>query len=123
MVVFSKKIKFNTKGELDIVDITHMVEKVVDESKIKNGIVVVFVPGATGAITTIEYEPNLLQDFRDALEEIVPSTKHYRHPINGRSHIRASLIGPSVSFPISDGQVILGTWQQIVFLELDTRPR
>ena len=123
MTTVTKEIHFNTKGEIDIVDITYDVEKVVEKSGVKSGTVTVFIPGATGAITTIEYEPNLIQDFKDLLEELVPSSKHYRHPINGRSHLRASLIGPSVTVPISQGRLILGTWQQIVFLELDTRPR
>ena len=123
MAVYTGKLSFRTKGEKDIVDITYNVEKVVRESKIKNGIAVVFVPGATGAVTTIEYESNLLKDFKDALERWAPSDISYRHPINGRSHVRASLIGPSLSVPIIDGSLYLGTWQQIVFLELDTRPR
>ncbi|MGQ4833708.1 MAG: secondary thiamine-phosphate synthase enzyme YjbQ [Candidatus Asgardarchaeia archaeon] len=123
MTVYTEKLNFKTKGELDIVDITYDVEKVVKDSKIKNGIAVVFVPGATGAVTTIEYEPNLLKDFKDALERWAPKEIPYRHPINGRSHVRASLIGPSLSVPIIDGTLYLGTWQQIVFLELDTRPR
>jgi len=123
MVAVTKEIHFNTKGEIDIVDITYDVEKIVEKTGVKNGTATVFIPGATGAITTIEYEPNLIQDFKDLIEELVPSSKHYRHPINGRSHLRASLIGPSVTVPISNGRLILGTWQQIVFLELDTRPR
>ena len=123
MVAVTKEIHFNTKGEIDIVDITYDVEKIVEKTGVKNGTATVFIPGATGAITTIEYEPNLIQDFKDLIEKLVPSSKHYRHPINGRSHLRASLIGPSVTVPISNGRLILGTWQQIVFLELDTRPR
>ena len=123
MITLSEEINFNTKGEIDIIDITYDVERIVRKSGVKSGTATVFIPGATGAITTIEYEPNLLQDFKDLLEELIPSSKHYRHPINGRSHLRASLIGPSVTVPISNGNLILGTWQQIVFLELDTRPR
>ena len=123
MIAVTEEIHFNTKGEIDIIDLTYDVEKIVDKSGVMTGTATVFIPGATGAITTIEYEPNLIQDFKDLLEELVPSSKHYRHPVNGRSHLRASLIGPSVSVPISNGRLLLGTWQQIVFLELDTRPR
>lgn len=123
MKVVKNEIHINTRGEIDIVDITRMVEDVVRDSGIKNGVATVFIPGATGAITTIEFEPNLIQDFKDILEKLVPKTGHYRHPINGHSHLRASILGPSLSVPIVDGTLILGTWQQVVFIELDVRPR
>ncbi|MGQ4915617.1 MAG: secondary thiamine-phosphate synthase enzyme YjbQ [Candidatus Asgardarchaeia archaeon] len=123
MIVFRKDLHFRTKGEIDIIDITYEVEKVVSESKVKDGTVTVFVPGSTGAITTIEYEPNLIQDFKEIIEQVFPRSFHYRHPVNGRSHVRASSIGPGVTIPISNGRLTLGTWQQIVFVEFDTRPR
>jgi len=123
MKVVKKELHINTMGEIDIIDITGMVKGVVKDSGIKNGLVTVFIPGATGAITTIEFEPNLVQDFKDVLEKLVPKTGRYRHPINGHSHLRASILGPSLSVPIANGNLILGTWQQIVFVELDVRPR
>lgn len=123
MIVFRKDLHLKTKGEIDIIDITYEVERIVRESNVKDGTVTVFVPGSTGAITTIEYEPNLIQDFKDMIEQIFPRDFNYRHPGNGRSHIRASTIGPGVTVPISNHHLTLGTWQQIVFVELDTRPR
>ena len=123
MKVVRKELHFNTAGEIDVVNITGMVEKAVKDSGIRNGLVTVFIPGATGAITTIEFEPNLVQDFKDILEKLIPKTGRYRHPVNGHSHLRASVLGPSLSVPVADGNLILGTWQQIVFVELDVRPR
>ncbi|MEX2702496.1 MAG: secondary thiamine-phosphate synthase enzyme YjbQ [Candidatus Baldrarchaeota archaeon] len=123
MKVVRKELHFNTAGEIDVVNITGMVEKAVKDSGIRNGLVTVFIPGATGAITTIEFEPNLVQDFKDILEKLIPKTGRYRHPVNGHSHLRASILGPSLSVPVADGNLILGTWQQIVFVELDVRPR
>ena len=123
MKVVRKELHFNTAGEIDVVNITGMVEKTVKDSGIRNGLVTVFIPGATGAITTIEFEPNLVQDFKDILEKLIPKTGRYRHPVNGHSHLRASVLGPSLSVPVADGNLILGTWQQIVFVELDVRPR
>lgn len=128
MPVFFGEITLNTKGENDYIDITREVERIVKKSGIKNGIVNVFIPGSTGAITTIEYEPGLKKDLAMALERVAPSNIEYEHhkrwgDDNGRSHVRASIIGPSVTLPVRNGEVIHGTWQQIVFLELDTRPR
>ena len=112
----------------DIIDITKKVNAAVEESRLRAGIVVVFVPGATGAVTTIEHEPGLLHDINAALERIAPERMEYAHDQrwgdgNGHSHVRASLIGPSLTVPFLGGQLILGTWQQIIFLELDNRPR
>jgi secondary thiamine-phosphate synthase enzyme len=128
MGVFYKEIVVETKGEVDMVDITSDIKDVVRESKLKNGLVCVFVPGSTGAVTTIEYEPGLMKDFPRALEGIAPKKDHYDHhetwhDDNGHSHVRASLLGPSLTLPFQDGQVIHGTWQQVVFVELDTRSR
>jgi len=122
------EINLETKGEGDIIDITKKIEEKVEESKVKNGLVNVFVPGSTGAVTTIEYEPGLLKDLPAALERIAPSNVYYAHEEmwhdgNGRSHVRASIIGPSLTVPLKDGRLILGTWQQVVFVELDIRPR
>ncbi len=125
---YSEVISISTKGETDIINITDDVSRIIKSSGIKNGIGCVFVPGATGAITTIEYEPGLLQDLPKALERLFPKGIEYRHEQtwhdgNGHSHIRASMIGPSLTVPIKNGKLILGTWQQIIFLELDVRKR
>ena len=121
-------IELDTKGEMDIIDITHDVQEIVEESGIENGIVLIFCPGSTGAITTIEYEDGLLYDLPQALEKIAPKNAYYRHEEkwhdgNGHSHVRASIIGPSLTVPIENRRLILGTWQQIVFVECDVRPR
>jgi secondary thiamine-phosphate synthase enzyme len=128
MTVITKAIKINSKGENDMVDITDHTLKAIQESKLKDGIVTVFVSGSTGAITTIEYEPGLRVDFPKMLNRIIPQNIEYEHDKtwhdeNGHSHVRASLIGPSLTIPFKDGNLILGTWQQIVFFELDTRSR
>ena len=126
--VYADNITFVTKKESDIIDITQNVKKIIDKSKVKNGIVNIFIAGSTGSITTIEFEPGLKSDFPEALERISPIDIYYKHhetwnDDNGRSHVKASLIGPSLSLPINDGKMIHGTWQQIVFIEHDTRPR
>lgn len=128
MTVETKKISFSTQGEVQIKDITDMVQRAISESKSTNGIVTVFVPGATGAVTTIEYEPGLLNDFPRILERISPKNLDYEHELrwhdgNGHSHCRASLLGPSLTVPFTQKKLMLGTWQQIVFVELDVRPR
>ena len=128
MVVYYKELHLETKGEVDIQDITDDVQQIVNESGIQEGISCVFVPGSTGTLTTIEYEPGLQQDFPRALEVIAPKDTHYQHhetwhDDNGHSHVRASLMGPSVTLPIHQGKLIHGTWQQLVFIELDTKPR
>ena len=128
MSVYSDEISIQTKGEVDIVDITEDLQNCVIKSKIKDGIVCIFVPGSTGTITTIEYEPGLKKDFPRALQKIAPKGEHYAHhetwhDDNGHSHVRASLMGPSITVPVRDGKIIHGTWQQIVFVELDTSNR
>ena len=128
MSVYYDEIDIQTHGEVDIVDITSDVQKVVSESKIKDGIACVFVTGSTGAITTIEYEPGLQHDLPEALEKIAPKNIYYKHhetwhDDNGHSHVRASIMGPSTTLPIKNGKLLHGTWQQLVFVELDTRPR
>jgi len=128
MSVFYDEINIKTKGEVDIIDITSDIQNVIDKSKINNGLVCVFVPGSTGTITTIEYEPGLKKDFPRALQKIAPKGEYYNHhetwhDDNGHSHVRASLMGPSVTIPVKDGSLLHGTWQQIVFIELDTSSR
>lgn len=121
------EFELRTRGELDIVNITGEVERIVSKTGIKNGIVNVFIPGSTGAVTTMEYEPGLLKDLPNALERIAPRNAVYEHEKtwhdgNAHSHLRASIIGPSITIPIKDGALRLGTWQQLVFVELDVRP-
>ena len=128
MTVISKQIIVKTKGQEDILDITEKVCDAVTQSGLLNGIVTIFVIGSTGALTTIEYEKGLLNDLSKILERLSPKKFCYEHEKkwqdgNGHSHIRASLIGPSLSIPFIDGKLTLGTWQQIVFLELDVHSR
>jgi secondary thiamine-phosphate synthase enzyme len=128
MTVLTKRIQIKSKGESDIIDITDKTSQAIKDSKITDGLVTVFVSGSTAAVTTIEYEPGLRYDFPEMLSRIAPKDIEYEHDNtwhdgNGHSHVRASLIGPSLTIPIVKGIMSLGTWQQIVFLEMDTRPR
>ncbi|MFQ6119537.1 MAG: secondary thiamine-phosphate synthase enzyme YjbQ [Methanosarcinales archaeon] len=128
MAVITKYIELSTKGNADIKNISREVEKAVSDSGIKDGIVTVFCKGSTGAVTTIEYESGLIEDLQNALERIAPRNIEYKHHLrwrdgNGHSHVRASLLGPSVTVPIIDGRMPLGTWQQLIFIDLDNRPR
>jgi secondary thiamine-phosphate synthase enzyme len=128
VIIKTKELPFQTKGEGDILDITNKINEAIVESKLTNGVVTIFVQGSTGAITTIEYESGLLKDFPNFLERIAPKKLLYEHEKrwhdgNGHSHIRASLIGPSITVPFIDGKLTLGIWQQIVFIELDVRSR
>lgn len=121
-------LTFQTKGHTDIIDITKEVEKVVEKEKIKEGVVTVFVKGSTAAITTIEADDNLYKDLKEVLEKIAPMGKDWRHhqtwgDDNGGSHIRAAIFGPSLSIPIINGRLYLGTWQKIVLLDFDTSSR
>jgi len=125
---FTKRLELATDAENDIVDMTEKVQQAVEESGLKSGIATVFVPGSTAAVTTMEYEPGLTKDFPAMLERVAPKSTAYEHQKawhddNGRSHVKASLVGPSLTVPFEDGRLVLGTWQQIVFVELDVRPR
>lgn len=128
MIVKTGAIGLKTRGENHIVNVTSEVARVVAETGLSDGIATVFVPGSTGAVTTIEYEPGLLEDFPSLLERIAPRGLDYEHEKrwhdgNGHSHVRAALIGPSLTVPFKKGRLTLGTWQQIVFVELDVRNR
>jgi len=128
MVVETKELRFDTRGEVDIIDITGEVNGKLRESEIENGIVTIFVPGSTGAVTTIEYESGLLHDLPNALERLFPRDINYEHEYrwhdgNGHSHVRASFIGPSLTVPFRNKKLMLGTWQQVVFIELDNKRR
>ena len=128
MTVVTNTFVFKTESEMDVVNITDDVGRLVAESGVEDGIATVFIPGSTGAITTIEFEPGLVQDLKDLFEKLVPKDHYYHHEErwhdeNGHSHVRAGLLGPSVSVPIRDGRLTLGTWQQIVFMDFDVRSR
>lgn len=128
MNVITKIIQLKLSKEDDIIDVTKQTSDALRESELNNGIVNVFVAGSTAAVTTIEYEPGLRYDFPKMLSRIAPKDIQYRHDEtwhdgNGHSHVRASLVGPSLTVPFSNGALLLGTWQQIVMLEMDTRPR
>jgi secondary thiamine-phosphate synthase enzyme len=127
-MVHGKEVELATKGFSDILDITASVEQAVGESGVKDGLVNVSVIGSTASISTIEYEPALVEDVKEQLEKIVPHTLASRHSAtwgddNGFSHIRATLMGPSTTLPVAEGRVVLGTWQQIVLIDHDNRPR
>ncbi len=121
-------IKLTTKGHTDIIDITGDVQNIIDQHSIQDGQVLIFVPGSTGGLTTVEYEPGLLQDLPEAYERIAPTGKTYHHDArwgdgNGYAHVRASLTGPSLIVPVTGGRMVLGTWQQIIFIDFDNRSR
>jgi secondary thiamine-phosphate synthase enzyme len=127
-MVLSDVISLSTRGFCDIQDMTPSVSAIVSNSKIINGTVTVFCPGSTGAVTTIEYESGVLEDLKKAIERIAPSNVPYAHDPrwgdgNGFSHVRAALLGPSLTVPIHRGSLALGTWQQIVFIDFDNRGR
>jgi len=128
MAVYNSKIKIESKGENDIIDVTDDVQKVVSSSKLKEGLCNIFVVGSTATISTIEYEDGLKHDFSKVLDKIAPKNQEYKHHLkwgddNGRSHVKATLMGASLTLPFQNGKIIHGTWQQIVFIELDTRAR
>jgi secondary thiamine-phosphate synthase enzyme len=128
MAVITKSIRLRTKGETDLVDITAEVGEGVRESGLSAGIVTVFIPGSTAGVTTIEYEGGAIQDFREAIDRIAPRNIRYHHDArwgdgNGYSHVRAALQGASLTVPFSSSELILGTWQQIIVVDFDNRPR
>jgi len=127
-LIVTEYVEFQTRGNADMIEITAEVNDAVQKSGLDAGVVVIFAPGATGALTTIEYEPGLVEDMKWALERVAPKDRDYAHNLrwgdgNGHSHIRASILGPSLTVPFIEGKMTLGTWQQIVFLDLDNRPR
>lgn len=126
--VASKAIRVQTNGDGDVIDITRQVQERIGETGLKNGIVTVFIQGSTAAITTIEYEPGLISDFKTLFDRIAPKGDNYKHQDrwqdgNGHSHMRASLLGPSLTIPFNEGYLTLGTWQQLVVVDFDNRPR
>jgi secondary thiamine-phosphate synthase enzyme len=128
MTVITKDITLKSTGNCDIIDITSQVAKNVEESGVNSGIVTLFIVGSTAGITTIEYEPNLLSDFKNMWDRVIPQSISYEHNKtwgdgNGHSHVRASTLGASLIIPFVNKRLTLGTWQQIVFVDFDNRPR
>ncbi len=128
MTVTQEKIQLDTEGHTDIIDVTDQVKLKLKEASLKNGIVCVFIPGSTAGVTTIEHEPGCIQDFQNLFEELIPLDNGYNHEAgmrnsNAHSHMRASLLGPSVSLPVENGQLVHGTWQQVIFVDFDNKPR
>ena len=128
MKVRTVKLTEKSQGFCDIIDITAKVQEQVKKEQVEKGLVTLFVPGSTAALTTIEYEPGLVQDLKELVEKLIPSGRRYHHDDrwgddNGFSHLRASLFGPSLQIPIEGGRLALGTWQQIILVDFDNRPR
>ena len=128
MTTKSGRIGLRTSAKDEVLDITDKVREIVASSNVKDGLACVFVVGSTAAVTTVEHEPGLVQDIKDAMDRLYPKDVDYEHHRrwgdgNGHSHIRASFVGPSLTVPVVDGDIVLGTWQQIVFLEFDNKPR
>jgi len=122
------QLRFSTDGDGDVIDLTEGVESVLESSGVENGIVSVFVPGSTAAVTAMEHEPGGVRDLREALERLIPAQGDYEHnrlnhDTNSHAHIRAAIVGPSETVPVHDGGLALGTWQQLVLVDFDDRPR
>ncbi len=127
-MVYTTEITLQSKGHTDIHDITDEVARAVGDSGLKDGLATIFTPSSTSALTTIEYEPGAVADLKRALDEIAPPNREYQHNSkwgdnNGVSHLRAALMGPSITVPVAKSKLVLGTWQQIIFMDFDVRPR
>ena len=128
MTIRTEKITENTAGFCDIIDLTAKLRDLLKNSQLKDGVATLFVSGSTAALTTIEHEPGLIQDLKEFVEKLLPSNRRYHHDDrwgddNGFSHLRASLFGPSLSIPVQKNQLLLGTWQQVILVDFDNRPR
>ena len=128
MAVFQKKFRCSTRGQCDVLDITPRVEEIIQQSRLKQGLVNVSGRGSTFGVTTLEFESGCVADLRRALEKVAPTNSDYAHNArwgddNGYAHLRSALIGTAKTFPLCDGQLGLGTWQQIVLCDFDERPR
>lgn len=126
MAVYTTRLNVETRGRTDIIDLTSQVISQVEKEPIRQGTVTLFVPGSTAGVTTVEYEPGVVTDLREAWERLFPANHPYRHNAiddNGHSHVRAAFLGPSLTVPIVNGRLALGTWQQIVLVDFDTHPR
>lgn len=128
MPIAQGSLERQTTADTDVLDLTPDLSDFVSKSGVAEGLLVIFVPGSTAGITTIESESGAIADFKRAVERLAPRDEHYEHNLrwgdgNGYSHIRAALLGPSLTVPVSEGQLVLGTWQQIVLCDFDNRPR
>ncbi|OGS41986.1 MAG: secondary thiamine-phosphate synthase enzyme, partial [Euryarchaeota archaeon RBG_16_62_10] len=128
MSVSNGAISLRTYAKDEVLDITSEVQGIVTKSNVRNGLACVFVVGSTAAVTTVEHEPGLVADMKDAMDRLYPKGIDYEHHArwgdgNGHSHVRASFVGPSLTVPVVDGRLVLGTWQQIAFMEFDNKPR
>ena len=128
MAVHTGQLRFSTEGDGDVIDLTAGVENVLESAGVENGVVSVFVPGSTAAVTAMEFEPGGVRDLRAALERLVPAEGDYDHnrlnnDTNSHAHIKAAIVGPSETVPVRDGRLELGTWQQLVLVDFDDRPR
>jgi len=128
MTVVTRTAEIRTTGATDILNITSLAAEHLAESGVRHGAMILFVPGSTGALTTIEYESGVLQDLADAIERLAPRAIEYAHDRrwgdgNGYAHVRSALVGPSLQIPVVDGRLCLGTWQQVVLLDFDNHPR
>ena len=126
--VVTGAIEFSSRGDADMIKITEEVAEAVRQTGLSDGTVTLFVPGATGALTTLEFEPGVVQDVQRALDVLAPADRFYQHNANlgdgnGHSHVRAGLVGPSLAVPLVDGRLTLGRYQNIVFCDFDARPR
>jgi len=126
--IATSNLSFSTSGATDVIDMTRQVSEYVVTSGIEEGYVHLFVPGSTAAITTIEYESGAVDDLKEAIDHLAPEDRYYRHNErwgdgNGHAHVRAALLGPSLTIPVDDGHLVLGTWQQIILVDFDNRPR
>ncbi len=127
MRIITKYLKFSTKGNADVIDVTSDIADSLSDSGLRDGIVTVSVIGSTAAVTTCEYEPGLVKDIKEVFDKLIPPG-HYHHDQtwhdgNGHSHLRSSLVGPSLTVPFHKGELILGTWQQVIAIDFDNRPR
>ncbi|MBK5109508.1 MAG: YjbQ family protein [Anaerolineales bacterium] len=128
MIIQTRSISLSTQGNADIQDITNQLSQIIGDSGLENGTVTLFTPSATSALTTIEFESGCVSDLRRLFDEIVDPDRHYAHNArwgdgNGHSHVRAALLGPSLSIPFVDHRLTLGTWQQVIFIDFDNRQR
>ena len=128
MAVHSGELRLSTEGDGDVIDLTEAVQSVVGQAGVRNGVASVCVPGATAAVTLMEYEPGGVQDLRATLDRLIPREGDYEHnrlnhDSNSHAHIRAAIVGPSESLPVSGGRLVTGTWQQLVLVDFDDRPR
>jgi secondary thiamine-phosphate synthase enzyme len=128
VAVHTGQLRFSTEGDGDVMDLTEGIESILEAAGVDTGVVSVFVPGSTAAVTTMEFEPGGVQDLRVTLDRLIPSQGDYEHnrlnhDTNSHAHIKAAIVGPSETLPVREGRLALGTWQQVVLVDFDDRPR